>query len=63
MAADLERIELFLVAIDLESDIYLFIKLGNAIFDDVTDAKICEETRCLRITSTAVKQPHLTFTC
>ena len=44
MVADLERIELFLVATDLKSDIFLFIKLGNATFDDVTDAKICGKT-------------------
>ena len=43
MAADLERIELFLVAYDLESDIYLLIKLGTATFDDVTDIKSAEK--------------------
>ena len=43
MVADLERIELFMVANDLESDIYLFIKLGTATFDDVTDIKPAEK--------------------
>ena len=39
MAADMERIELFWVANDMESAIYLFIKLATRTFDDVTDVR------------------------
>ena len=43
MAADLERIELFMAANDLESEIYLFIKLETGTFDDVIDVKSAEK--------------------
>ena len=35
----MEQIELFWLVNDMESEIYLFIKLTTGTFDDVTDAK------------------------
>ena len=58
MASELERTEHFLVANDLESEIYLFIDLihATATLDDVTYVKSAEKpTRYLTITSMAIE--------
>ena len=43
MAADMEQVELFLVANDMESEIYLFIKLVTGTFNDITDVVSVEK--------------------
>ena len=54
----MERIELFWVANDMESEIYLFIKLTTGTFDDVTDVKSAKKPGT--VTPTAIEHPHPT---